>query len=133
MIKKPQLKQAPEAIVLGLVAGLLAIYLLAEWRWEKTIPELIYTASAIGLLSVLSKNVAFWIATGWMGLGQLMGKVVGSVLLSIVFIFILTPLARLQSVFSKSDKFKSGNQDSTKSAWVERKHQFSNKDLEELW
>lgn len=132
-MKKPTFKQTPEAIVLGLVAGLLAIYLLAQWRWGQTIPELIYVATGIGLLSVLSKQLSLWIATVWMGLGQLMGKVVGSVLLSLVYLLFLTPLAKLQSLFSKSDKFKSGSKSDERTALIERRHRFSRKDLKELW
>ena len=131
-MEKPVLKQAPEAIVLGLVAGLLCIYLLLLWKWERNVIELVYAATAVGLVSVLFSKVALWVATAWMGLGQLMGKVVGTVLLSVVFILLLTPLARLQALFSKSDKFK-GTGTGADSAWIDRKHKFETKDLEELW
>ena len=94
--------------------------------------ELVYAATAVGLVSVLFSKVAFWIASAWMGLGQLMGKVVGTVLLSVVFIFLLTPLARLQSLFAKSSKFKSTGT-GAHSAWIDRIHKFEIKDLKELW
>jgi len=132
-MKKPILKQAPEAIVLGLVSGLVAIYFLVQYKWEEEVIEFVYIAGGIGLLSVLSKKIAQLVATAWMGLGQLMGKVVGGVLLSIVYLFILTPLARLQSIFSKPDKFNSTSKGGNETAWIERKHQFGSIDLEELW
>ena len=119
--------------MLGLVAGLLAIYLLASWRWQKEIDELLYIAAGVGLLSVLFKKVALWIALFWMGLGQLMGKVVGTMLLTVVFLLMLTPLAKLQALFSKPKKFKSGGDVGGSSSWIDRKHAFVRKDLEELW
>lgn len=128
-MRKPAFRQAPEAIVLGLTAGLLAIYFLLQWRLSKEVEELVYAAAAIGLLSALSPKIARVVAIAWMGLGQLMGKVVGGVLLTLVFLLILTPLARLQSLFTRKSKFSSDGSGS----WIERAHQFSSKDLEELW
>ena len=132
-MKKPSFKQSSEAVVLGLETGLVAIYLLIKWRFQQNIPELVYAAAGIGLLSVLFKKVAEWVAVGWMTLGQFMGKIVGSVLLSVVYLLVLTPLAKLQRVFTSPDKFKSGDQVKAESAWKERKHTFGSKDLDELW
>lgn len=131
-MKKPSFKQAPEAIVLGLVSGLIIIYFLIRYKWEKEVIELVYIAGGLGLLCTLSSKIAEVVAMLWMGLGQLMGKVVGSVLLSVVYLFILTPIARLQSLISKSDKF-SGSKANLNTSWIERKHRFEAKDLEELW
>jgi hypothetical protein len=132
-VKAPEIKQSAEAIVLGLVSGLMGIYLLVQWRWDKTIPELIYVAAGLGLLAVISPHIAGWIAKAWMFLGLVLGKITGGVLLSLVYLLILTPLARLQSVFSKSDKFKSVKANGGNSSWVNREHAFGSKDLEELW
>lgn len=132
-MKKPVFKQAPEAVVLGLVTGLVTIYLLLQWHWQQAVPELIYASVFIGLLSVLFKAIAEWVAVAWMTLGQFMGRIVGSILLSMVYLVILTPLAKLQALFARSDKFKSGDQTKAETAWKARVHTFSSKDLEELW
>lgn len=131
LVKIPKLKQSPEAIVLGLVSGLVAIYFLIQWKWEENLIALIYAAGIIGLLSAVSKVIAKLVAQGWMFLGHVMGKVVGSVLLTVVYFFILTPISLLQKMFSGKGKFKSDT--SIKSVWLKRKHQFSRSDLEELW
>ncbi len=131
-MKIPKIKQSVEAIVLGLVSGLIAIYLIIKWRTHQEFPVLIYAAVSLGLISTVSHRAANLIAKAWMTLGHLMGKVTGGVLLSIVYFFILTPISKLQKLFSKSIKFK--NQPQTKkSTWLERKHQFSRDDLTELW
>ncbi len=132
LLKTPKLKQSSEAIVLGLVSGLIAIYFLIEWKWEENVITLIYMAGVIGLASALSKTIARIVAQGWMFLGHVMGKVVGSVLLTLVYFLILTPISLLQKLFSGKGKFKTEN-DNFRSTWVARKHWFSSKDLEELW
>lgn len=131
-MKALKLKQSPEAIVLGLVSGLIGIYLILRWRFDNDVLQLVYAAVGIGLISALSQSVARVIAQAWMLLGQLLGKIVGSVLLTIVYLIILTPISILQKMFSGKGKFKMKEANSV-STWLERKHQFSKRDLKELW
>lgn len=118
--------------MLGLVSGLIAIYFLIQWKLDKDVLELLYVAVGVGLLSTLSSTIANLVAKAWMLLGQLMGKVTGTVLLSVVYFLILTPISKLQQVFSGKGKFKRDKGKGT-SAWIERKHAFAQNDLEELW
>lgn len=131
-LKAPKFKQSAEAIVLGLDSGLIAIYFLIQWKWDNEVVELLYVAVGIGLLSTLSSAIATLVAKAWMLLGQLMGKVTGTVLLSVVYFLILTPISKLQQVFSGKGKFKNDKEKDI-SAWVERKHQFVREDLNDLW
>jgi hypothetical protein len=131
-LKALKIKQPAEAIVLGLVSGLMGIYLLFLLKWDQNLVSLIYTSVGIGLISTISSKVANLIAKSWMYLGQAMGKVIGSVLLAIVYLLILTPIAILQKVFSGKGKFKV-KKTADQSTWLERKHNFSKEDLEELW
>lgn len=131
-LKAPKLKQSPEAIVLGLVSGLVGIYLILRWRFDNDVQGLIYAATAIGLISAVSQRVASVIAQGWMFLGMAMGKVVGSVLLTIVYFLFLTPISVLQKVFSGKGKFKM-KAPNAGSTWIDREHNFKKDDLKELW
>jgi len=57
----------------------------------------------------------------WLGLGELMGRIVGSVFLGLLFFLFLTPLALLRRLFSKPGvdlKFRDGG---TGSFWVAHK------------
>jgi len=116
------------------VSGLVAIYFLIGWKFDQEEVAILYAAAGIGLVSAVSEIVAILVAKRWMMLGMLMGKVVGTVLLSVVYLLFLTPLARLQSVFSKSEKFRStAGKEGPKTSWIARQHKFEAKDLEELW
>lgn len=130
-LKAPKIKQSSEAIILGLVSGLIGVYILIQWKWEKDADILIYLSVSIGLLSTLSSKVANLISTGWMYLGQALGKVTGGILLSIVFFLFLTPISKLQKVFSGKGKFT--NNSSSQTNWHDRQHTFIKEDLEELW
>ena len=131
-MKLPELKQPAQAIVLGLVSGLVAIYFILQWKFDKEVIELLYVAAGIGLLSSVWNDFANIVAKVWMLIGQLMGKVVGSVLLTVVYFVILTPISWLQRLFSGKGKFSVQTKETT-STWIERKHQFVQDDLKELW
>jgi hypothetical protein len=62
-----------------------------------------------------------------MWLGHILGKVVGSILLSLVYIMILTPLAQLRMVFKRK------NLENQSSNWLNREYDFEKKDFKDLW
>ncbi|KYG79455.1 hypothetical protein AWW67_13885 [Roseivirga seohaensis] len=130
-MKVPKIKQSSEAIILGLVSGLIGLYILIQWKWKQDADLLIYLSVSIGLVSTLSRKAANLIANGWIYLGQALGKVTGAILLSIVFFVFLTPISKLQKVFSGKGKFT--NHSSSQTNWHDRQHAFIKEDLEELW
>lgn len=130
-MKAPKIKQSSEAIILGLVSGLMGLYILIQWKWEQNADLLIYLSVSIGLLSTLSSKAANVIAKGWMYLGQVLGKITGGILLSVVFFVFLTPISKLQKVFSGEGKFANNSESQTN--WHKRQHAFIKEDLEELW
>lgn len=130
-MKPPKIKQSSEAIILGLVSGLMGLYILIQWKWKQDADLLIYLSVSIGLVSTLSSKAANVIAKGWMYLGQALGKITGGILLSVVFFVFLTPISKLQKVFNGKGKFKTDS--SSQTNWHNRQHAFLKEDLEELW
>jgi hypothetical protein len=103
-----------------LAAGFLILYLVFNKLF------LLYISlSALVLVSVHEK-VALSISTWWMKLGEAMGKVTGTVILSIIFFLFLTPLATIQKLLSKKQLSKNTN-------WIEVNKNFQPENFEKAW
>ena len=91
---------------------------------------LLTIALVIGLIGVFVPALAKWVNWAWYKLADVMGFVMSKVLLSIVFFVFLFPVALLAKLFKK-DTLQLNKKPDT--YWTERKHQYSAKDLEEVW
>lgn len=122
----------PHIIVLGLVAGLLVIQFLLNRNHPEESQTLGYVVLVLVVLSALFRSFANLIANLWVGLGVLLGKINSTILLTLVYFLILTPLSFLKSWLSKeSSSFKPTKE--TGSAFIKREHTFSAKDIEHPW
>lgn len=120
-----------QAIVLGLVSGLIVIYFyLTEYK-EKEADLLLIVTMSIALLSALSGKIAFYIAWIWMKIGFLLGKINGTLLLTIVYIFVVTPIAWLKKLFAPNTNFKTIP--GSKTAFVKRDKAFTKEDIQLPW
>lgn len=90
-----------------------------------------YAALVVGILSLVSTVTRDWIVRGWEMFSLALGWFNSRVLLSIVFIFFLTPIALLYRLMKKNTLMV--NEPPDKSAYVERNHNFSSTDLENPW
>ena len=83
------------------------------------IPYMIYTVLAIGLICVFSEKLAGYVSKGWMAFGMFLGKINSTILLSLVFILMLTPLALLKRLTEKkSGEDQYGNWSSSENETV---------------
>ncbi len=71
------------------------------------------------------------ILKAWFGLGHALGWVNGKILLSVVWFFILTPIALLYRM-RKKDPLRLQKPEGN-SNFIDRDHQFEGKDLENPW
>lgn len=126
-MKRPKYEQPADRVVLGLISGLLVIYIAIRWQNFHSHHILLFASGLIGLVSSLYPKGGKIIADIWMWLGHLLGKVVGSILLSLVYIMILTPLAQLRMVFKRK------NIENQSSNWLNREYDFEKKDFKDLW
>ncbi|MFY0593905.1 SxtJ family membrane protein [Roseivirga sp.] len=120
-----------QSIVLGLVAGLLAIYFYLLTFRDEEVRELLLIICLIALLSVLSKHVAHYISWVWMKFGSLLGKINGTILLSIVYLIVVTPIGWIKKLVSPGSQFSPKTE--AKTAFVERDKTFTKVDIEEPW
>lgn len=78
------------------------------------------------VLTVLHEGVALFIAKYWMKLGELMGKISGSIILTILFCVILVPTAFLQKLFTKKERYSTSN-------WKETNYSIDKESFERAW
>ncbi|TDB61363.1 SxtJ family membrane protein [Arundinibacter roseus] len=112
---------------LVIVTGLVVIYFIFGSRF----PYLLYAAGAVGVISIAVPFLGDLIVKGWYKLAEILGAINGRILLSIIFFLILFPIAVLSRMGRKNPlslkKEKSG------SAFTERNHLYTAKDLEQVW
>lgn len=112
---------------LVIVTGLVVIYFIFKARY----PWLLYVAAAIGVLSIAVPVVGDLIVKGWFKLAEVLGAINGRILLSLIFFLILFPIAVLSRMGRKNPLgMKSENKDS---AFTERNHLYTAKDLAQVW
>jgi hypothetical protein len=75
--------------------------------------------------------VAEKISWVWLKIAEILGLINSTILLSLIFFIILTPLALLMKVFKKSDSLKLKKLSG--SAYDERNHIYTANDLENTW
>ena len=110
--------------LLVIVVGLLVLHFIFGSIY------LLYAALGIGLVAVLFPSLGKLIVKGWMTIGQLLGRINGSILLSIVFFLMLFPIALLYRLFNKDALLLKNEQDSL---FVDRNHSYTKEDLENVW
>ncbi len=112
---------------LVIVTGLVVIYFIFKSRY----PWMLYAAAVIGVLCIAIPIVGDWIVKGWFKIAEILGAINGRILLSIIFFVILFPIAVLSRMGRKNPlSLRSENKDS---AFSERNHRYTAKDLDQVW
>lgn len=119
-------KQNSSQTILSIVVGLVAFSLLFKMNLLAQI------ALAVGLLALLSDGFADLVSKAWLKLAQLLGRVNGYVLLTIIFFLFLTPIALLMRLVKKADNLKLKPQTGD-SIYETRNHTYVPKDLSNIW
>lgn len=98
----------------------------AEWAiW------MISIAAGLIALSLLSSSIALILAKAWMGLGKALGWVNSRIILSVVFLFVLTPVSLVYRLV-KGDTLQL-RRNPGKSYFSKRKHPYRFEDLQNPW
>lgn len=112
---------------LVIVTGLVVLYFIFKSRY----PYLLYAAAAIGVLSIAIPVVGDLIVKGWYKIAEVLGAINGRILLSIIFFVFLFPIALLSRMGKKNLlSLRNENKDS---AFTERNHLYTAKDLDQVW
>lgn len=121
----------PHGVILGLLAGLLVIQFFFKKKYPDESELLGYVIIGIAVLSTLLKTFASILASLWMAFGMLLGKINGTILLTLVYFLLLTPLALLKRIFSPSQTFLKSKNDNSR--FIVKDHTYNKKDLELPW
>jgi hypothetical protein len=94
-----------KSTILVICIGFLTLYLIFSWQWA------LITSFVVGLVGILSDTLSRIIEKGWMQLARILGYIIPSILLSIVFYLFLFPISLISKLFTKdplmlSNKYK---------------------------
>lgn len=110
--------------MLTISMGFLVLYVIFHWQW------CLIVSLTIGILGVFSSWISARVAWGWFGLAQILGKIVSTILLTVIFFVFLTPIAFAFKLFNKDPlKIKPGYP----SYFVARNIIFTRESFEKPW
>ncbi len=111
--------------ILVLTGALIIFFLIYK------INDLLYIALGLIIISILSKQLTYYISWIWLKLAEGMGFVVSKITLSIIYYVFLFPIALLSRLSNKNSLIlKNKNK---KTLYVDRNVKYSSKDLENIW
>jgi saxitoxin biosynthesis operon SxtJ-like protein len=116
-------KQMETMAVFALVFLFLGIRFQCQW--------FLYASMVSLLIALFIPSLARFITLGWEKFSRLLGTVNNRIILTMIFCFVLTPLAWAYRLFNRDSlqlvKKMSG------SYYHERNHRYSGSDLEKMW
>lgn len=118
-------KQNNAEIILSIVVGFLALYFIFD------LEGLLYASGIIGLLGLLSSTFASLLSKVWLKFAEILGRINGSILLTVIFFLVLTPVALLMKIFSSGSALNLKKP--SKTTFVDRNHQYKAEDLKNIW
>jgi hypothetical protein len=111
--------------LLGIAGGMMVLSIV----FKSTV--FTYIALAVCLAGTLSPKLAALIALLWAKVAHVIGAVINTTLLSLVFFLILTPLALARKITAKGPIVLTRTK--TDSYFFSRDHKFEKKDLQDMW
>ncbi len=123
MMKIPKEKVLENNLVIA--GGLLVFYFIYQ------IKVLVVLALVVIILTVISDVIAQKISWLWMKLAEVLGYINSKILLSIIFYFILSPIAFIYKISSKDNLHLKKNK--LNSLFVDRNKTYTAEDLKDLW
>lgn len=90
----------------------------------------LFVAIALQVLNMITPQIYRPIAMIWLGISDLLGAAVSRILLSTVFLLVVTPIALLRRLLGKDSLKLHTFRASQDSAMVERNHVFVSQDLD---
>jgi hypothetical protein len=116
---------------MGVALSALAFWFFRHGRQPYAIAS-ISAAFVLLVLSFAAPAIVRPLADGWLFIGKTVGRITTPILLTIVFVTVVTPLGLLLRLFG-SDPLRLKRDPKAKSYWIERKHRaFAPEDFERL-
>jgi hypothetical protein len=117
-------KDKSKSALLVISMGFLFLFLVFKWKWA------VYTSFGTGVIGLISERLSSIIEKGWMKMSDLLGKIVPSILLGLVFYLFLFPLSLLSKLFTKDPLMLSSRY---KTYYTEVKEKVTKKSFENTW
>jgi len=111
--------------MLVLAMAFLAANVLFHWKAG------LYLSFIAGGIGIFSRSMSASVARIWTALSRVLGRITNGLLLSVVFLIIVTPVAFFRRLSGK-DRLTRFDPTAT-SNFVPREHLFSKPDLEKTW
>lgn len=119
-MKKEEIIKAQLVIVIG--------FLILYFFTEK--PILMYISLGLGLLFLILPSIGELIINYWFKFGGVLGKINGTILLSVIYVFVLVPTALIKRVVSGNTI---SNKPPKQSNFKERNRTYTPRDLKYGW
>jgi hypothetical protein len=118
-------KSKSKETVLVITVGFLVLYLILKHRIFLTL------SLVIGLAGILSSWLSGKIDFLWSKLSLILGKISNTLLLTVIFLLVLTPVGLFRRMLGKGGMLRVPKGQT--SNFTERDHNFTKKDLENVW
>jgi len=118
-------KEKPIETMLVLAMGCLLAYVVFRWKAG------LYLSFGFGGIGILSGWLSVRIARVWMAVARALGWVSNGILLSLLFLFVVMPVAFFRRMRGK-DRLTYFDSKAT-SNFISREHSFVKEDLEKTW
>ncbi len=116
--------------LLVISTALLVIYLYGLLKHGESKELFIYIACGIGISGIFIKALGKLIAQAWYKLADVLSLVMSKIIMSVVFILVLTPVALLYRLVKK-DRLNLNRKN--ESRWISREHRYTSDDLKNIW
>ena len=116
--------------LLVISTALLVIYLYGLLKHGESKELFIYIACGIGISGIFIKPLGKLIAQAWYKLADVLSMFMSKIIMSVVFILVLTPVALLYRL-SKKDRLSLSRKN--ESRWISREHRYTSDDLKNIW
>jgi hypothetical protein len=113
-----------DSVMAMIILLLMAFFFLKKSYW-------VDAAIVIALVSVLSTRATSYLHRIWLFLTEMLGRLSGGIILTVVFIFVLMPTAIFKRWFGKKEVLL--NKKNRVSTFQSRNHTYSEADLENPW
>jgi hypothetical protein len=116
--------------LLVISTAFLVIYLYGLIKHGESKELFIYIACGIGMSGIFIKPLGKLIAQVWYKLADVLSLFMSKIIMSVVFILVLTPIALLYRL-SKKDRLSLNRKN--ESRWISREHHYTSDDLKNIW
>ena len=116
--------------LLVISTAFLVIYLIGFLKHGHSRELYLYLACGIGLTGILIRPLGDLIARAWYKLADLLSLIMSKLIMTLVYLFVLIPVAGLSRIYKKD---RLGLRKNEESGWVSRNHRYNSDDLKNIW